>query len=100
MSPDEIFEAVWEYCRKNKSETVDSMNNLISQIIDSPQKLADNLSEYLEDWCSDRNICPLCSSEIVQISRQAQSSEYFGQPVEEIENLYGCDNPSCGYIKE
>ena len=100
MSPDEILQAVWEYCKINKRETVDSMNNLISQIIDNPQKLADNLSEYLEDWCLEKNICPLCSSEIVQISRNTQSSEYFGQPTEEIENVYGCDNPSCGYIKD
>jgi hypothetical protein len=100
MSADELLQVIWEYCRTNTKETIETVNELIAQITDNPKQLAYDLSERLEEWSLERGYCPLCGENIVQLGRNTQSSEYFGQPVEEIENIYGCDNPSCGYIKE
>ena len=100
MSADELLQVILEYCNTNTKLTIESMNELIAQITDNPKQLAYDLSERLEEWALERESCPLCGEDIVQLRRDTQSSEYFGQPVEEIENIYGCDNPSCGYIKE
>jgi len=100
MSPDEILQAVWEYCGTNTKETIESMNDLIVKITDNPKHLAYDLSERLEEWSLDRDSCPLCGDDIVLINRDYQSSEYFGQSVNEQLNTYGCKSSSCGYIKD
>ena len=100
MSADEILQMVWELCSTNTKLTIESMNELITQITDNPKQLAYDLSERLEEWSLERDSCPLCGEDIVEISIDNQSSEYFGQPVQEKIPTYGCESSTCGYIKE
>lgn len=100
MSADEIIQMILESCSENIRETIEMANELIAQITDNPKQLAYDLSERLEEYSLENNKCPLCGEDIVQIYIENQSSEYFGQPTEERMSTYGCDNPSCGYVKD
>lgn len=79
-------------------ETIQTLNLLIDDIRNSNEELADKLEENKYSLADRTNKCPKCGSDIIEISVQYQSSEYFGQPVKERIPTYGCEN--CGYIKE
>jgi len=81
-------------------ETIQDVNELIEDIDNDPKAFTYELAEEIESFSRKLNLCPLCGERIVQIGKDYQHSEYFGQPVNEQINRYGCDNPSCGYIKE
>lgn len=79
------------------SETIQDINILVSDIRNNPKELADKL-EYDKNSLADRTFhCPRCGSDIIEIDVNYESSEYFGQPVQERIPTYGCD---CGYIKD
>lgn len=81
-------------------DTIQDVNDLIEDIDKDPKKFTYELSTELEEFAEKLNRCPLDGGKIVQIGKDYESSEYFGQPVREEIIRYACENSSCGYIKE
>lgn len=80
-------------------DTIQDINDLIEDIDTDPKKFTYELSIELEEFCEKLNRCPLCGSNLVKLKSDYESSEYFGQPVQEEQSRYGCESSSCGYIK-
>jgi hypothetical protein len=80
------------------SETIQYLNMLVSDIRNNHKELADKLEDDNFSLADRTGKCFKCGGNMVEKSIHFQSSEYFGQPVQERIPIYGCE--SCGYIKE
>lgn len=97
-SPYDLIQLINSQFAYTQKDTIEEINELISDIDKDPKKFTYELSEELSDWCKTKNKCPLCGEEIVQIGVDYESSEYFGYPTNEKIVRYACDSPSCSYI--
>jgi len=97
MSPYDILQMI-NRTNRNANETIQDVNDLIADIDNDPNKFTYELSQEVDEFAKKLNLCSLCGGEIVQIGRDFEDSEYFGNPVQEQINRYGCDSPDCSYI--
>ena len=95
MSPNEIVQMIYKNSKTIK-EAIETINDLIADIDNDSKKFTYDLSEEIEDFSLCRTKCPLCGCDIIQIGKDTQSSEYFGQPVDEEIIKWGCNE--CTYI--
>ena len=96
------YDLIQMYNRTNHNveDTIQDINELIEDIDNNPKKFVYDLSNELEEWCDQLGRCPLCGSKVIELDSGYQSSEYFGQLVQERIPIYGCEATNCGYIKE
>jgi hypothetical protein len=83
----------------NVENTIQDINELIADIDNNPKKFIYDLSNEIEEFAEKVMRCPLCGSKVIQLDTSYESSEYFGQPVQEKILTYGCESSSCSYIK-
>lgn len=83
----------------NVENTIQDINELIEDIDNDPKKFIYDLSNELEEFAEKVMRCPLCGNRVIELDSSYQSSEYFGQPVQERMLTYGCECSNCSYIR-
>lgn len=96
MSMYELLLAIKDYSNDNIQETIEQANELLMMIINNPKKFELEFSQEIEEYADKNNACPSCGVKLNEIVSK-ESSEYFGQEVEE--NIYTYECESCNFIK-
>jgi len=82
------------------SETMQDINTLVSDIRNNPKELANKLEEDKNLLADRTNSCPRCGERLIIVDKDYFNYDYLGQEGVQSIDIYGCDNSSCGYIKE
>lgn len=96
MTPYELLEDIKRNCQDNIHRTIEESNDLLAEISKDPQKFIDNFGLEIEEFADKNNVCPTCGTKLIEMVSK-ESSEYFGQPVQENIYTYKCDN--CNFKK-
>jgi transposase-like protein len=96
-SPNEVVQLINNQFGQEIEDTIEEVNDLIERINQDPKLFTYELIEEVENLALKCLKCPKCGSKLIKLKSDFESSEYFGQPVQEEQSRYGCEN--CGYIK-
>lgn len=95
----ELVEYISE--RFDGKETVEIISDLIKKIEDNPRQFTVNLSNAIEEYADEMNICPICGNEIILLDTYEEDrGEFQGFPATETIYKVGCESSTCGYTKE
>lgn len=99
MDAYELFEILASYYKYDMKDIIESINNLVCEMDNSPNKFIYELSKRLEEHCEDTDYCPLCGDRVVTKYSFEDRGEYLGFPCRENVPL-SVECPSCDYYKE
>lgn len=97
MTPYELLEVINEI--HNDEETIQILNEFIGILDNDPRKYINKLSDEIEQFAENLNICSLCGSKLKVISYEESRGEYQGFECSETIYQSECSNPECTYVK-
>ena len=97
MTAYELLEILKDYYGDDKT-LIEETNDLLEQIY-KDDKFVYQFERELEEYCLDKQLCPLCGGNIVLFDEYyTYAGEYQGVPAYETVKVYGCENDNCSYV--
>lgn len=96
MTAYELLEILKDYYGDDKI-FIEETNDLLEQIYKG-KKFICQFEQELEEYCLNKQLCPLCGGNIVLVDEYYEYvGEYQGIPAYKTIKVYGCEDDNCSY---